>query len=92
MSMILFNGLMIGVFVFAALMVLVKFAFYKRQEEGMRSAYFWGGILFLALAVTDITSSVVYRTELHEVQTLLFLSFAGLAMFRFTRMKTTSAS
>ncbi|MBL0386586.1 hypothetical protein JJB07_07980 [Tumebacillus sp. ITR2] len=91
MSMILFNGLMIGVFVFAALMVLVKFAFYKRQEEGMRSTYFWGGVLFLSLAVTDITSTLAYQTELHEVQTLLFLAFAGLTLFRSKRIKTPRA-
>lgn len=69
----LFNGVMIGVFVFSALMVLVKFAFYKRREDGMRSAYFWGGVLFLSLAITDLTSNLVYREELHEVQTILFL-------------------
>jgi hypothetical protein len=87
MSMVLFNGLMIGVFVFSALMVLVKFAFYKRQEDGMRSAYFWGGVLFLSLAITDLTTSFVYRAELHEVQTILFLGLTVWALTLAKRVK-----
>lgn len=89
--MVMFNGLMIGVFVFAALMVLFHFAFYKRQENARQSAYFWGGILFLALAVTDVTSSLLYRTDLHEAQTMLFLGLTGWALYQSKREKVKSS-
>jgi hypothetical protein len=65
MSLTLFNWLMFGLFCFMAMMVVVRFAFYRRKDHPMGAVYFWGGLLFFTLTLADLISNLLYETELH---------------------------
>ena len=63
MSLTVFNGLMFGLFVSMAAMVVVRFAFYRRKDHPMGAVYFWGGCLFFSLTVADLISRYAYGNE-----------------------------
>jgi phosphatidylserine synthase len=74
MSYQVFHWLMTALYIFCALMIVTKFVFYREKEQGMGPVYFWGGGLFFSLALTELTSALVYGTSLHVWKTLLFLA------------------
>lgn len=76
-----FSWLMFGLFVGMALMVVVRFAFYGRRENGMASVYFWGGCLSFALAAADVAANRFYHMPLHGWQTLLFFALSGVTLY-----------
>ena len=82
MSYELFSWMMFGLFVGMALMVVVRFAFYGRRENGMASVYFWGGFLSFALAAADLAANRFYHMPLHGWQSLLFLALSAIALYR----------
>jgi hypothetical protein len=71
MSLTGFNWLMFGLFGFMALMVVVRFAFYRRTEHHMSAVYFWGAMLFFTLTLADVTSNLLYETGLHALTNVL---------------------
>lgn len=81
MSYELFSWLMFGLFVGMALMVVGRFAFYGRRENGMASVYFWGGCLSFALAAADLAAHHFYRMPLHGWQSLSFLAVSGATLY-----------
>ncbi|MGZ4162498.1 MAG: hypothetical protein ACXVDB_00490 [Tumebacillaceae bacterium] len=66
-----FNWLMFGLFCFMALMVVVRFAFYRRKDHPMGAVYFWGGLLLFTLTLADLISNVLYGTDVHHLQNVL---------------------
>lgn len=73
MSYQVFHYLMTALYTFCALMVVARFVMYRDTERSMSPVYFWGGALFLSLALTDLTSALFFGTGIHVWQTLLFL-------------------
>jgi hypothetical protein len=80
-SLEVFQWVTFSVYIFFAIMVMVKFAFYKKRDDARVSVYFWGGLLFLSLAVSDLTSNLFYKTEIHVWQTLLFFALTVWTMY-----------
>ena len=72
---------MFGGFVSMALMVVVRFAFYGRRENGMASVYFWGGCLSFMLAAADLAANRFYGMELNGWQSLFFLALSGFTLY-----------
>jgi len=76
-----YEFLMTSLAVFAALMILARFAFYRRHDRGMAPVYFWGGCLFLVLTASNIGSYLFYGAELHKLQTGLLLGLTAVTMY-----------
>jgi hypothetical protein len=85
MSVHVFHWIMIAMLTFCALMVVTRFALYRPQDRGMGPVYFWGGCLFVVMALTDLSAALFYSEELHIVQTALFTVLAALSLFRATK-------
>jgi len=91
MPIAVYEFLMTSAAVFAALMILVRFAFYRRHDGGMAPVRFWGSCLFLIMAVSDTLSFLFYRTEPHILLSLFFLA-AALLMFAASRKQQAKAA
>ncbi|MFD2171683.1 hypothetical protein [Tumebacillus lipolyticus] len=81
MSLEVFRWVMYCAYIFFAIMVLVKFMFYKRKDDARVAVYFWGGLLFLSFAIADCTSYLFYKTDLHFWQDVIFFALAAWTMY-----------
>ncbi|ARU61783.1 hypothetical protein CBW65_12660 [Tumebacillus avium] len=82
MSLEVFQWVTCSAYIFFALMILVRFTFYKKSFDARGAVYFWGSLLFLSLVVSDLTSNLFYQTELHVWQNLLFAALTVWTMFK----------
>lgn len=76
-----FQWVTFSAYLFFALMIMVRFAFYKKNNDARVAVYFWGGLLFLSLAVADLTSNLFYQTEVHVWQTLVCFALTIWTMY-----------
>ncbi|TCP55544.1 hypothetical protein EV586_103197 [Tumebacillus sp. BK434] len=80
-SLEVFQWVTFSAYIFFALMIMVRFAFYKKSDDSRVSVYFWGGVLFLSLVVSDLTSHLFYQTELNVWQNLIFSALTVWTMY-----------
>ncbi|ASS76283.1 hypothetical protein CIG75_15910 [Tumebacillus algifaecis] len=81
MSLEVFQWVTFSAYIFFAIMVMFRFAFYKKRENAQVAVYFWGGLLFLSLVVADLTSNLFYKTEINVWQNLIFACLTVWTMY-----------
>lgn len=91
MLMGVLNWLFLGFIIFCSVMVMIRFVFYRDQKQARSAVYLWGGVLFMALGVYDLTANLFFEQPLHTLQNVLFFSLTAVAVYRAVRARRSLA-